>query len=246
VRVFVDVGAHYGESLQVARDPAWNFDRLLAIEPASTCHSLLRGFRDERVSVHPVALGPKNGVATLYGAGLLGGTLFSSKKQKADVETLKSETISLVRASDWFRDNVPSDAQIFVKFNCEGAECDIIDDLLDAGLGPRLTSLYIDFDVRKVPELTHRRRQVENRLTRQDIRYTTPEALDASGAKAIAKWLSADCGRSHARGMAVIRYRLGLDQPLYLTFRGLAARIMPRRVYWWLGHRFGRLAPTGE
>jgi FkbM family methyltransferase len=242
MRVFVDVGAHYGEALEIALDPEWAFDRILLLEPAAACQPLLRQFRDPRIAVFPIAIGSTNGTATLYGAGQLGASLFSGKKQKAKSDELKSETITLARASEWFRANVPERAEVYMKFNCEGAECDIIDDLLAAGLGKQLTSLYVDFDIRKVEGQAHRQRDVENRLRGNGVRYVTPEELQLNGARGVGKWLALDCPRRPATFGQRLRHRLGLYVPPYVRLKSIAATILPRATYFWLGRRFGRLA----
>jgi FkbM family methyltransferase len=241
MRVFVDVGAHYGEALEIALDPEWAFDRILLLEPAAACQSLLRKFRDRRIEAFPIAIGSANGTATLYGAGQLGASLFRGKKQKAKSDELKSETITLVRASEWFRAHVPEFANVYMKFNCEGAECDIIEDLLDAGLARQMTSLYVDFDIRKVEGQAHRQQHVENRLRENGVRYSTPEELRLNGAKGVAKWLALDCHRSRASTRERLRHRLRLYAPPYVRFKSIAATILPRTIYFWLGRRFGRL-----
>jgi hypothetical protein len=37
VKVFLDVGAHEGSSLNVVRDPKYGFDRIYCFEHASAC-----------------------------------------------------------------------------------------------------------------------------------------------------------------------------------------------------------------
>ena len=246
MRIFVDVGAHYGETLDVALDPGWGFDQVLLLEPASACYPLLRQFHDRRIGVHPVAIGTRNGTATLYGAGLLGGSLYETKRQKGRGDEIKQEEIQIVRASEWFAANIPADADVFMKFNCEGAECDILDELLDAGLGPRLTSLYIDFDVRKVDGQTHRQAQVERRLDDAKVRYVTSDTLEAVANPAVVRWLTADCPRKRPPWTDAMRFRLGLYAPPYVQMKGAVRALLPRRVYNWLGRRFGRLARAAQ
>jgi FkbM family methyltransferase len=246
MRVFVDVGAHYGEALEVALDPDWGFDKILLLEPASACQPILGKFRDSRIEISPVAIGSKDGSATLYGAGQLGASLFRTKPQKTDGDKLKSEEIRVVRASKWFRQNIPSGADVYIKFNCEGAECDIIDDLLDAGLAGQMTSLYVDFDVRKIEEQAHRQNEVEARLNALKVRYRTPEHLGAKGSAGVACWLRQDCSRRSSRYADKLRYRLGLTTPAYLRFKNLVRHVVPLGLYWWLGRRFGRLSRSGN
>lgn len=246
MRVFVDVGAHYGEALEIALDPDWGFDKLLLLEPAAICQPLLHKFRDRRIEIFPIAIGSRNGTAMLYGAGQLGASLFSTKKQKARSSELKSETITLIRASEWFRQNIPPGAEVYMKFNCEGAECDIIDDLLDAGFAGQLTSLYIDFDIRKIEEQAHRQYEVEGRLNALGVHYRTPEELDLNGPAGVASWLRKDCPRLASGYLERLRYRLGLAKPAYLQVKTIVRHFVPTSFYWWLGRRFGHLSRFGN
>lgn len=242
VRVFVDIGAHYGETLQVALNPKWGFDRIHALEPSSACFALLKRFRDKRLHVEPTALGARNSTARLYGAGLLGASLIRSKKQKAAPGDLKTEQVKVRRARDWYCSTIPEDAEVFVKFNCEGSECDIIDDWLAAGLGPRLTSLYIDFDIRKVPGQAHRQAETEEALRRERVRYETSESLKSKGNAAVEKWLDRECPNRPTKLGEDLRYRLALYAPLY-TRATLAARsLLPKAAFNWLAKRHGRMS----
>ena len=200
------------------------------------------GFRDRRLSVEPIGLGAETGAATLYGAGLLGASLYASKAQKARHADLLTEPIDVVRASDWFRKNIPAGADVYMKLNCEGAECDILNEMLDAGLADRLTSLYIDFDIRKVEGQRHRQATTEQRLRQAKVRYVTSESLGCVANSAVKKWLRSDCPRCHAGLVERLQFRLALHAPVYVRMKRLARAVLPARIFSWLGHRFGRMA----
>jgi hypothetical protein len=44
----------------------------------------------------------------------------------------EQDTWWLRRARDWFQEHVSDDDEVYVKLNCKGSECDILDDLLDS------------------------------------------------------------------------------------------------------------------
>jgi hypothetical protein len=44
VKVFLDVGAHLGETLEAALDPRYAFDRIYCFEPAQTCRAQLEAY----------------------------------------------------------------------------------------------------------------------------------------------------------------------------------------------------------
>jgi len=54
--------------------------------------------------------------------------------------------------------------EVFLKLNCEGAEFDIVEDLLESGEFARVRSAMIDPDVRKIPSRAHRERELRERL----------------------------------------------------------------------------------
>src|SRR6478752_2919370 len=52
-RVFLDVGGHVGESLSVAMQPRWRFERIWTFEPTASCAVELEKMSDRRVTVVP-------------------------------------------------------------------------------------------------------------------------------------------------------------------------------------------------
>jgi FkbM family methyltransferase len=160
VKVFLDVGAHLGESLRAVRDPKYGFDRIYCFEPASSCWPALESVRDRRVTVCRFGLWDRTGEEPLYDAGGIGASLFSDKFKARPAD----ELARLVRATDWFRANLDREDEIFLKLNCEGAEVDIVEDLLDSGQFVRVRSAMIDPDVRKIPSRAHREAELRNRL----------------------------------------------------------------------------------
>jgi FkbM family methyltransferase len=160
VKVFLDVGAHEGSSLHAVRDPKYGFDRIYCFEPAPACWPTLEAVPDGRVTICRFGLWNKTCEHALYDPGSRGGSLFEDKFKSPP----RRETARFVRATEWFREQLGHADEIYVKLNCEGAECDIVEDLLDSGELARVRSVMIDPDVRKIPSLAHRERQLRNRL----------------------------------------------------------------------------------
>ncbi|WP_404954108.1 FkbM family methyltransferase [Streptomyces sp. 147326] len=241
MRVFLDVGGHYGESLDVALDPRWGFEKIYSFEPAEPCRRILRGFRDSRVHIVPAGLSSRTGQATLFGAGLLGASVYADKGELGDAH-VRAETISLLRATDWLRANTSDDDEIYLKLNCEGSECDVLEDLLDSGVISRLRSIYVDFDVRKIPSQAHRHAIVEDRLRHHGQRFVTPDSLKShGGGAAVREWLVLVSPHSPAAA-STVRYRLGLHRPPYIWATHAARAALPRPVYALAARRFGAQA----
>jgi FkbM family methyltransferase len=160
MKVFLDVGAHEGSTLLAVRDPKYGFDRIYCFEPASQCWPALERLADRRVTVCRHGLWNRTTEQTLYDPGSRGASLYADKFR----DSRAHERIELVRASDWFRGNLRAGDEVYVKLNCEGAEVDIVEDLLDAGLLAQVRSVMIDPDVRKIPSQAHRERELRERL----------------------------------------------------------------------------------
>src|SRR5206468_10141377 len=75
-----------------------------------------------------------------------------------------AEEVQLVRATDWFRQQLRETDEVYMKLNCEGAEANIVEDLLESGTFALLHAVMIDPDVRKIPSQRHRERELRERL----------------------------------------------------------------------------------
>jgi len=79
MKVFLDVGAHEGETVRAVRDPKYRFDRIFCFEPASTCWKALEAEADRRVTVLRYGLWNRTCHLPLYEPGSLGGSVFEDK-----------------------------------------------------------------------------------------------------------------------------------------------------------------------
>ena len=211
-------------------------------QPAPVSRWLER-FKDPRLSVQQIALADRNGTATMYGAGLLGGSLLAEKRQIASkVEKVINEEVRLQRATEWFEENVPPSAAVYLKMNCEGGEVAILNDLLDSGMIDRVTSMYVDFDIRKVEGRAGEQEEIERRLKERGVHYVSRAVFDADPKGKFRQWLAAQCPRVRPSPIQALHYKLRLYAPAYMQATALVGAVLPKRLYWWLGRRFGRLA----
>jgi FkbM family methyltransferase len=166
LKVFLDVGAHVGETLRAVLDPRYRFDHIVCFEPASACHGALARFKDSRITLCRFGLWKETSRLPIFDPGGVGASIFQEKTSLVDRN--RFELASFVRASEWFRENVRPEDDVFMKMNCEGAECDILDDLMDSGEIAKVQSLLVAFDVRKVPSQQGRELEIWNRLRNLD------------------------------------------------------------------------------
>lgn len=148
VRVFVDIGAHEGQTLEEVVKPRWGFDAIYAVEPMPGEFKKLDPFtHDVRVRVVNAALSDCGGWLKMYGDNReLEASMFP---EKDDVDETVTTQVLALRATDYF-ETVP-EGDTFVKINAEGAEVPILRDLLASGEIKRIDHLLVDFDVRKIP-----------------------------------------------------------------------------------------------
>jgi FkbM family methyltransferase len=159
-RVFLDVGANTGQTLAAVLD--LDFDWIVCFEPAPVCWPALERQADHRTRIEKFGLWNRDTEASLYRPGAKGGGLWI-KDGSTDSE---HAVCSFRRASDWFRDNLAAQDVVWLKLNCEGAECDILDDLLDAGAFANVYAAIIALDVLKIKQLAHRAAEIRARLYR--------------------------------------------------------------------------------
>jgi FkbM family methyltransferase len=162
VKILLDVGANTGQTVHAALDPKYGFDRIVAFEPAPACWPELERIDDPRVQVCRFGLWNRTCQSRLHNAGSEAGSIFEDFD--SDGRSGPTETIELVRARDWFSENVSDSDLVFMKLNCEGAECDVVEDLLDGGEFGKVYNAVISFDVRKSDSLRGRELPLRRRL----------------------------------------------------------------------------------
>jgi FkbM family methyltransferase len=174
VKIFLDVGAHTGETLPAVLDPLFGFDRIVCFEPASACWPRLRDIRDRRVSVEPFGLWRETTAVTLHDPGEIGASLLKKKYSKGS----GNEQVKVVKASDWFGGNLRDDDDVYAKLNVEGAEADILDDLMATGEIKKLAALLVHLDIRKVPSQRERADEILTRLEGSGVPFTVADPAD--------------------------------------------------------------------
>ena len=237
MRIFLDVGAHDGETLDVALNPKWGFDRIDSFEPASSRLKTLRKFRHKRLSIHDFGLSSQTKNTTLYGAGLLGGSIYSEKNYLDVKATSYMEEIKLQSASEWLNKNTTANDEIFLKLNCEGSEADILEKLIF-----RVKSIYVDFDIRKVPGQAHRQKEIEDKLKSLQVDFQTPDTLGAAANTGVEKWLDESLSQIDSNMFKKLYFSTGLYRPFYLTAKNLSLRFLPAKLHKFIVSKFGRHA----
>lgn len=169
-RAFLDVGAHHGQTIELLLRPRFKIDHIVGFDPSPLCHAILdRKFgTNPRVTIVKTGLWSKTCEMDLYNEGSQGGSVHEDYQTTCAPEP-RVTRCKFVRASDWFRENVSVDDEIFLKINAEGSECEIVLDLLDSGEYNKIKALLIDFDVRKSPSQKHKEDELRNEMKAMGI-----------------------------------------------------------------------------
>jgi FkbM family methyltransferase len=157
LKVFLDVGANTGQTLMAVKG---RFDRIVCFEPAPPCWPHLAKLADTTVRIEHFGLWNRTGEQAIFEPGRKGAGMWKKDKGQSD----ETQVCRFVRASDWFRENVSAEDENVLKLNVEGAECDILDDLLDSGEFAKVSRVMVDFDVRKITGMKHREAELRERL----------------------------------------------------------------------------------
>ncbi|HEX8254932.1 MAG TPA: FkbM family methyltransferase [Thermoanaerobaculia bacterium] len=121
-RVYVDVGAHHGYFVAIARNAG---ARVVAVEPlrdnlAVLYENLMRNQWSD-VEVFPVAAGARSGVAELYGTG----TAASLVANWAGVSTVWHRRVAVATLDTIVGDRFAGE-KLFIKVDTEGNELDVL------------------------------------------------------------------------------------------------------------------------
>jgi len=169
-RIFLDVGAHHGQTIELLLQSRFRIDHIVGFDPSPICHDILdKKFADNpKVTIVKTGLWSKDCEMDLHNEGSQGGTVHEDYQTTCNPE-IRVTKCQFVRASDWFRDNVSADDEVFLKLNCEGSECEVISDLLDSGEYDKVKATLVDFDVRKSPSNKHKEDELLERTRKLDI-----------------------------------------------------------------------------
>lgn len=166
-RIFLDVGANTGQTLAAVLDSNFRFDQIVCFEPVRACWDELTRVAGTwpmmpppRVRIERFGLWNQTCEKLIFEPRSQGGSLWKKDKARSD----ETELCQFRRASEWFKENIEEGDIVFLKLNCEGAECDILDDLLDSGEFGKVSFAMIDFDAHKISSQKHREAELKSRL----------------------------------------------------------------------------------
>jgi FkbM family methyltransferase len=175
LRIFLDVGSHEGQTIDTVLNPVFKIDLIYGFDPSPTCYKvLIEKFEgNNKIVVFNLGLWNETRTMILHNESTQGATIYSD--YESAWRGFGEETMcSFVKTSDWFKNNLLGNDEVFLKLNCEGCECDIVNDLLDSGEFSKLKAVLIDYDVRKSASQRHKEGELKKRLISLNITNVYP------------------------------------------------------------------------
>jgi FkbM family methyltransferase len=187
--IFLDVGAHEGQTLEEVTDPdRYDWSEIHAFEPmreqwaiADCCYT------SGGLHVWNFGLSDRTGWVDMYGQNeRMEASIFADKN---DVDPDHITRALMVRASEFV---TGLGDQLVMKLNCEGAEVPILEDLCHTGAIHQFQAIMIDWDARKIPSIAEHERRIIGRMSEVGFdRYQLCDTVMVGGTHQdrIANWL---------------------------------------------------------
>ena len=212
--IFIDIGGHRGQALEVALNPKYGFSQYLVLEPSSGAFKFLQNFKDDKIKLYPFGLGSKQSQTYLYNSGTPGASIYIQKFKNV----ISEELVEIRKASDFLRPYLQN-SKVFIRINCEGSEIEIIEDLLNSKLLKSSHSFLVDFDILKITP-TYELDNFLGKLAKHDLKISRKPFGGGSTREQVIKWLDSELKNSIApvNVFSFFKYKLKLYLPLRQRF----------------------------
>lgn len=230
--VFIDIGAHIGESIEIATSKKYIFDVIYAVEPSPFCQKYLNKYKDHRTKIIPFGFGSENKSTILFGSGSVGASIFPEKTPFWSL----NEKINILKFSQWYNGNITENDLVWIKLNAEGAELEIIQELRYIHYPKNIVSILISFDVEKIPNLQKKKPELIKILF-ENLQIPFYERRQGFEVK---EWLG-DFHQLEAEiKLSNFFHRImRLDIPWYRNVRRLIKPLMPYSFWLFIAIKFG-------
>jgi len=230
--LIIDIGAHIGESIEVAMKKKYNFSAIYAIEPSSYCQKYLKSYKDDRIHVCKFGFGSDNTQVTLFGAGSVGASIYQEKTPYWSTK----ETIEVRKFSEWFNENISHDCSVWIKLNVEGYELEIIKEFANIRNINSIVSVLISFDVEKIPSLLGQKSILE-RILKEDLKIPFAERREGYE---VEEWLDSFIELNQSVNLYDrIQEIFRLNIPVSRNLRRIVKPFIPERIWLSFALNFG-------
>lgn len=183
--IFIEIGAHHGQSTEIALNPRYGFKEFLLFEPSTNAIKYLKTFKDPRIKIFEFGLSNQDGEVELVNSGAVGASIFPNKYKE---QAMFKEKIVLKQASRVLSQYLHG-SKVFIRINCEGSEVLILENLLESKLLNQQHSILVDFDIVRFDPLYPIHRILEG-LNKTGVRSYQAEYFgELYNKESVQKWL---------------------------------------------------------
>lgn len=155
-KVLLDCGANIGQSYEWFMKNREDSDEyeVHCFEPVP---SFKHHFENKNLTFHSDAVWVEDGIIDFYDKttepiGRLSSTLYKHKRDNAGQGT--RTTVSCIDFSKFIKDNFELSDYLIVKMDIEGAEYNVIEEMLESKTFEYIDEFYVEFHGGKIPELS--------------------------------------------------------------------------------------------
>lgn len=156
-----------------ALEPIFNFDRIFCFEPVPQCVEIIGRIRDTRIVLVQACLSKSSGEVSLFNPGTLAASVYEDAPEFD--ATTPPLTAAAIDASHFFAAFLRPEDPVWMKLNCEGSECDIIESIIDSNQHTKIKNTLIDYDALKIPSQRSRVADVQTRVIEAAIPHFFPQ-----------------------------------------------------------------------
>lgn len=231
LKIFMDIGSHFGESLEEALRPIYDFDLVFAIEPSTHCHVKLNKFKDDRIKFFKLAITDNNGEASLFGSGSIGASLYSDKKNNWK----KCENVKTMKFSDFINANTKPEDEIYIKINIEGSEITLLEEIRI--ITRNIVSMLLSVDIGKIPSLMKYNYEFNESI--KDLPFPVHIRNHKDNQIAINKWLVNTSVLIAPKGITKVKDYTRLYLPFHRNLLRVIKPFVPKTLWLRIALRFG-------
>ena len=192
MRIFVDLGAYRGDTLELAMLTCPPFDRYYAFEPCKASFRTMEKAFKGRPGVECIhaAAGTSDGTTKLFHHQDAAGWFrrifanenaeegHSTMAAKSNVDPRSFETVPVVDLSRFLREHAKPEDEVVLKVDIEGGEYDLLEKLLADGSFELVDKLYCEWHRHKMPVAEGRHETILRKLAEAGYPLTGDNAKD--------------------------------------------------------------------
>lgn len=199
-RIFVDLGAFDGDTIELAMGLYPDTDLFVAFEPSRENLALLRArfMSHPKVRIMAAAAGTADvpQVSLYHAAGTYGHSLLQVKE---NVSANDAEVVRMIDFSRYILDEFQPSDHIVLKVDIEGSEYDLLERMIEQRSIERIATLFCEWHYRRIGVSVSRHRKLVRRLRKEGIAVTGRNRYDEFARRVPSSTANALSNSTHAR-----------------------------------------------